>query len=140
VRARASARTASTPSTSRRPRAHRRRPRRENPRTSSRRPIGVTYLHHLLHRFDFDKRLTLAAYNQGRLASAGTAFPETRAFVRNVVASSAAWEVGTLARGIGATGARAHGECDMRLRVLVSGLTFFAAAMLAAVAPFVANA
>jgi hypothetical protein len=60
--------------------------------------------------------------------------------LRNVVASSAAWEVGTLARGIAATCACAHGECDMRLRVLVSGLTFFAAAMLAAVAPFVANA
>jgi hypothetical protein len=133
--------TASTPSTvSPTTRASPPSSKREPPRTSSRRPIGVTYLHHLLHRFDFDKRLTLAAYNQGRLASAGTAFPETRAFVRNVVASSAAWEVGTLARGIGATGARAHGECDMRLRVLVSGLTFFAAAMLAAVAPFVANA
>jgi hypothetical protein len=49
-------------------------------------------------------------------------------------------KVATLARGIAATGARAHGECDMRLRVLVSGLTFFAAAMLAAVAPFVTNA
>lgn len=51
-----------------------------------------------------------------------------------------AYVPGTPARGIAATGARAHRECDMRLRVLVSGLTFFAAAMLAAVAPFVAHA
>ena len=48
--------------------------------------------------------------------------------------------IGTLARGIAVAGAPAHRECDMRLRVLVSGLTFFAAAMLAAVAPFVAHA
>jgi hypothetical protein len=51
-----------------------------------------------------------------------------------------AYVPGTLARGIAAAGAQAHGECDMRLRVLVSGLTFFAAAMLAALAPFVAHA
>ncbi|MGH3091692.1 MAG: peptidoglycan-binding protein, partial [Gaiellaceae bacterium] len=45
--------------------------------------IGVTYLHHLLHRFDFDKRLTLAAYNQGPASVRRHGlFPETRAFVR----------------------------------------------------------
>jgi hypothetical protein len=58
----------------------------------------------------------------------------------NVVALQQHRRVATLARGIADAGAPAHGECDMRLRVLVSGLTFFAAAVLAAVAPFVANA
>lgn len=49
--------------------------------------VGVTYLHHLLHRFDFDKRLTLAAYNQGPAAVRRHGlFPETRRFVRNVTA------------------------------------------------------
>ena len=49
--------------------------------------VGVTYLHHLLHRFDFDKRLTLGAYNQGPASVRRHGlFPETRAFVRDVVA------------------------------------------------------
>ncbi len=49
--------------------------------------VGVTYLHHLLHRFDFDKRLTLGAYNQGPASVRRHGlFPETRSFVRNVVA------------------------------------------------------
>lgn len=49
--------------------------------------VGVTYLHHLLHRFHFNKRLTLGAYNQGPASVRRHGlFPETRVFVRNVVA------------------------------------------------------
>ena len=70
---------------------------------------------------------------QRNWASAGT---WTISSLRSSLRAAAA----TLARGIAAAGRSAHGECDMRLRVLVSGLTFFATAMLAAVAPFVANA
>lgn len=49
--------------------------------------VGVTYLHNLLHRFRFNKRLALAAYNQGPASVRRDGlFPETRIFVRNVLA------------------------------------------------------
>ncbi len=49
--------------------------------------VGVTYLHHLLHSFRFKKRLALAAYNQGPASVRGRGlFPETRVFVRDVIA------------------------------------------------------
>jgi peptidoglycan hydrolase-like protein with peptidoglycan-binding domain len=51
--------------------------------------IGVTYLHSLLHRFRFNRRLALGAYNQGPASVRRHGlFPETRAFVRNVLALS----------------------------------------------------
>jgi lysozyme family protein len=49
--------------------------------------IGVAYLHQLLHRFRFDTRLALGAYNQGPASVRRHGlFPETRLFVRNVLA------------------------------------------------------
>lgn len=49
--------------------------------------VGVTYLHHLLHRFRFDKRLALAAYNQGPASVRRHGlFRGTRRFVRVVIA------------------------------------------------------
>lgn len=49
--------------------------------------VGVAYLHHLLHRFQGRKRLALAAYHQGPAAvRRHGVYPETRVFVRNVLA------------------------------------------------------
>lgn len=51
--------------------------------------VGVTYLHSLLHRFRFNRRLALGAYNQGPASVRKHGlFPETRIFVRNVLALS----------------------------------------------------
>jgi hypothetical protein len=49
--------------------------------------IGVAYLHELMHEFDFRARRALAAYNQGpwSVRTHGL-YPETRAFVANVMA------------------------------------------------------
>ena len=50
--------------------------------------VGVAFLHHLLHEFDFRPRLALAAYNQGAASVRRHGmFRETRRFVANVLAS-----------------------------------------------------
>ena len=48
--------------------------------------VGVAYLHHLLHAFDGNVRLALAAYHQGPRGVRKRILPETRRFVAAVLA------------------------------------------------------